>query len=325
MLRRPLLLSLLLCAGLVGSVAVDGWRSDPAEAATAAGVGVGVGVAQGAGRYLGRWNYDQPDRATMRNVAVITCPAAKPGCPGSAPVNGTAFSIEVPQIGDIVLRREAGGVVGRTDQGCTWRFVVRPGSLELAEPQTCFNQVIGSSYTITRWSITVSGRHATETVAALSHQPTGDCDFLLQHGSRTRTDDRDGRDITRRFAGTWAYDAADPRSRVNMLFSQCTLPDGGTEQRQAPRTGQVTFVRGRHHTITAVTDDGCRWTLAVRGNTALLEPAVQTCRLAEATVTLKHWSIASDGRQQASVMSGVETRGATTCNFLLSVGSLTRR
>ena len=308
--RRPLLLALVLCAGLVGPVAVDG----SAEAATAPGVG----------RYLGRWNYDQPDRATMRNVAVITCPAAKPGCPGSAAVDAAAFSLEVPQIGDILLRREGGAVVGRTDQGCTWRFVVRPGSLELDGPQTCFNQVIGSSYTITRWSFAVSGRHATETVAALSHQPTGDCDFLLRHGSRTRVDDRHGPDLTRLFAGTWAYDAADPQSRVNMVFFRCTGP-GGAEQRQAPRGGQVRLARGRHHTVVALTDDGCRWTLAVRGNTALLEPAEQTCRLPDATVTLRHWSIASDGHRQASVMSGVEVRGASRCDFLLSVGSLTRR
>ena len=33
-------------------------------------------------QYLGRWNYDQPDRDGMRNVAVIQCPANNTSCAG---------------------------------------------------------------------------------------------------------------------------------------------------------------------------------------------------------------------------------------------------
>ena len=138
------------------------------------------------------------------------------------------------------------------------------------------------------------------------------------------TGDNGGPGPARRFAGSWTYNAADPQSRVNILYSQCTRPDGGKEQHQAPQSGLVTFAKGRDNTITGTTGDGCTWTLAVRGNTALLEPAVQTCRLPDSTVTLKHWSIAGDGRQQASVMSGTTEHAGTTCDFLLSIGSLTR-
>jgi hypothetical protein len=45
----------------------------------AAGVPAGIAAASpppgaSAQRYLGTWNYDQPDPATMRNIAVLSCP-----------------------------------------------------------------------------------------------------------------------------------------------------------------------------------------------------------------------------------------------------------
>ncbi|MGS2640121.1 hypothetical protein [Streptosporangium sp. LJ11] len=73
---------------------------------------------------------------------------------------------------------------------------------------------------------------------------------------------------------------------------------------------------------TARTENGCDWTLTARGNTAKLEPAVQTCRTALGTTALTFWTIASDGGHQASVMAGVDERGG---DFVLSVGGLTRR
>ncbi|MEV6153030.1 hypothetical protein AB0L53_22040 [Nonomuraea sp. NPDC052129] len=106
----------------------------------------------GGHEYLGTWNYDQPDRESMRNVAVIRCPEQGLNCSPSP-------EIQVPQIGTIAFTKAAGGrIVGRTDQGCTWTFAVRATSLELDSPaQYCFNHVIGSAYTITKWSVTVSG------------------------------------------------------------------------------------------------------------------------------------------------------------------------
>jgi hypothetical protein len=78
----------------------------------------------------------------------------------------------------------------------------------------------------------------------------------------------------------------------------------------------------RGHTITARTQGGCQWTLAALGNTAELEPAVQTCHLTGSTITLRFWSIASDGKHQVSVVAGVDKRGG---NFLLGIGSLTKQ
>lgn len=61
-------------------------------------------------QYLGRWNYDLPDRESLRNVIVIDLP----GSP-----------LQVPQVGDIVFSKGADGtVIGRTDQGCTQGSVV---------------------------------------------------------------------------------------------------------------------------------------------------------------------------------------------------------
>jgi hypothetical protein len=91
-----------------------------------------------------------------------------------------------------------------------------------------------------------------------------------------------------------------------------------------PQTGIVSFTKGSDGIVVAHTDDGCRWTLVVRGNTAQLAPASQSCALPGSTVTLRHWAIASDRLQQASVLAGVKESGAGSPNFLLNVGELTK-
>jgi hypothetical protein len=106
------------------------------------------------------------------------------------------------------------------------------------------------------------------------------------------------------------------------VTTQYTHPGGQVQVVQAPQTGIVTFTKDRGHTITARTQDGCQWTLAALGNMAELEPAVQTCHLTGSTITLRFWSIASDGKHQVSVMAGVDKRGG---NFLLGIGSLTKQ
>jgi len=66
-------------------------------------------------KYLGMWNYDEPDLRTMTDIAVITCPPAEKSCAASPP-------LELPQIGFVVFSPGPhGSVVGRTDQGCTRR------------------------------------------------------------------------------------------------------------------------------------------------------------------------------------------------------------
>jgi hypothetical protein len=253
----------------------------------------------------------------MTNVAVISCPGSSAYCAGTPP-------FEVPQIGDVVFSADTGGgIVAHTDQGCTWRFAVHPRSLQLNPPsQYCFNQVIGSGYTITRWSVTVSGPYEKETLEAISHHPNGDFNFLLHNGSRTKVKDSSWHDATRRLVGTWKYDAANPQTGVNILTSRYTQPDGQVQVVTSAQRGLVTFTKGRDHMIAARTGDGCQWTLVARGNTAELQPAVQTCRLPSSTTTLRFWSIASDGKHQASIMAGVDDHGGS---FLLIIGNLTKQ
>lgn len=309
----------VLAAGLgCGAVAgVAGVAAQPAHAAQK-GQPVQPGHATLAGerseaRYLGMWNYDQPNRQTMTDEATITCPAGNTGCAENPP-------IVIPQIGYIVFSAGPDGVViGHTDQGCTWRFAVEAGGLELnPASQYCFNHVIGSGYTITRWSVAVSGRHETEVIDAISHLPSGDYDFTLQDGRRTKVSERPG--PAGRFTGRWSYDPANPDTGVNIETVQYTAPDGQVTVTHPAVTGQVA-ISGHDGLVTATTGDGCRWTLAARGNTAELWPALQTCRHDGTVTTRTFWSIASDGTQQVSIIAGTEPGGR---NFLLANGSLTR-
>jgi hypothetical protein len=313
---RPLWLSAVLSLGLAAAVAFGIQSAGPAQAGQVHPTAATAATDPNVEKYLGTWNYDQPDRASMRDIAVISCPPASTSCRQGP-------DILVPQIGTIVFSRNAtGGIVGHTDQGCTWTFAVRSNSLELDPPsQYCFNHVIGSAYTITQWTVTVVGQHEQETVVATSHQPYGDYEFRLQTGSRTKVTDRDWSQAVRLLHGTWQYDAADLPSRVNMVFTRYTTADGQTQSTQAPLVGVVTLTAGPEHRVTARTEDGCRWTLDARGNTAELAPAGQTCHTSAGTVTLTFWSIASDGTHQASIMAGIDAHDGS---FLLSVGSLTK-
>src|SRR5206468_2779306 len=104
---------------------------------------------------------------------------------------------------------------GKTDQGCSWDFAVEDATARLRPPgQTCFNQVIGSGYTLD-WSMSVSGAHETEVVTGTSHLPAGDCEFELTAGSRTRIDPATTLDPTAAFVGIWRYDAPDAITRTN--------------------------------------------------------------------------------------------------------------
>jgi hypothetical protein len=257
-------------------------------------------VPASAERDLGTWNYDQPDSKTMTNIAVISCPPGTPSCATMPP-------IAIPQVGYVVFSAGPdGSVIGRTDQGCTWRFTPVPGGLELSpgKAQTCFNHVIGSSYTMTRWSVRFFGRHETEHIAAVSHLPYGDFEFVLENGKRTRAQPSPA--AVRRFTGTWQYTPADPNTGVNIKTTTYPPPVGPVK---SALTGQITFTSRHGDLISARTGDGCTWTLAVAGNTAELNPARQTCTQGGTTRTMSFWSIASDGRQQVSVIAGTAPPG----------------
>jgi hypothetical protein len=198
-------------------------------------------------------------------------------------------------------------VTGRTDQGCTWRFTPVPGGLELSsgKAQTCFNHVIGSSYTMTRWTVRFSGQHETEYIAAVSHLSYGDFDFVLENGKRTRARQPSPAAV-RRFTGTWEYTQADPKTGVNIETTVYPPPLGPVK---SALTGRVTFTSQHADLIRARTEDGCTWTLAVAGNTAELEPARQTCTQGGTATTRSFWSIASDGGRQVSIIAGADVQG----------------
>jgi hypothetical protein len=264
------------------------------------------------GRYAGIWNYDQPSAATGANVGTIQCPAT-----GKA---NQGFVLVVPQIGNLTMtRKEDGRLEGRTDQGCTWTFTDHGSSSELdPAPQSCFNKVIGSSYTITHWSIQVDGNHETESIEAKSHLPMGDCDFALKQGKRAKADDTDSTGL---FVGDWAYDPPNPQTHSNMLVYQ-----GESERRgpgASPQTGLVSFSKAGEHALTARTADGCSWRLDVYGNTALL-PSPQTCELAGSKITMNHWSIASNGTQQNTVMTMTQDVEGKARTALLAAGNLSK-
>jgi hypothetical protein len=290
----------------------------------AAGVPVGTAEATpppqaSAQRYLGTWNYDQPDPATMRNIAVLSCPPGGEGCASGL----LPLPLHIPQIGNIVFSAAANGmVVGRTDQGCTWTFRVATDSLELSEAQSCLNRTVGSAYTLTRWSVTVVGNHERETIVGISHQPTGDLVTTMHDGARTRVTGVGGFPAMARFLGAWTYDPASRQTLVNMVV---TVPIGGGDPVLSPVQGGVWVTSERYGVIVAHTDDGCRWTLAVQGNTAELDPPTQTCQLASGTVTLFFWSAASGSEHQNSVMAGVKDLSGRVSNFYLYIGALTKQ
>jgi hypothetical protein len=271
-------------------------------------------------KYLGTWNYDQPDDATMRNIAVISCPPGGNGCASSQ----LPLPLRIPQIGNIVFSAASNGmVVGRTDQGCTWNFAVTSHSLELSPPgQFCFNHNIGSSYTLNRWTVTVAGKHEQEAITGISHQPTGDLVTTMNYGARTKVTGVGGFRAMARFLGGWTYDPASSQTLVNMAV---TVPSGGGDAVVSPVQGAVWFTSERYGTVVAHTADGCRWTLAVQGNTAELDPASQTCRLATGSVTIFFWSAASDGEHENSIMAAVKDLNGQKSTFYLYIGALTRR
>jgi hypothetical protein len=266
-------------------------------------------------KYVGVWNYDQPDVATDANIGRIGCPATSKG--------GQGFALVIPQIGNLTLiRKDDGRLEGRTDQGCTWTFKENGSAAELDPvPQDCFNKVIGSSYTMTRWSIRVDGNHQTESLDAKSHLPMGDCDFVLKQGSRTRTDDTDSAGL---FVGVWEYDMPNAQTHSNILQFMYKGESDRSGPGASPQTGVVSFSKAGDHTLSARTADGCSWLLDVHGNTALL-PSPQTCEIADSKVTMNHWSIASDGWHQSVIMNMTQDAGGKIRTVLLGHGSLTKQ
>lgn len=269
--------------------------------------GAGASSPQDEPPWNGTWNYTQPDLAADRNIGHLSCP--------------DGFALVLPQLGWARFAQRDQGLVVETDQGCGWTFAQRGRRAALDPPaQTCFNKVIGSSYTLTRWDIAVAGAEETETITGTSHQPGGDCAFTLPVGRRLRVTDGDA-DASGPFLGAWWFDAAGaPGANLQQVMCPGDVP-GVVRPREA--TGGVTIARLSSRAIRAVTDDGCPWTLAVAGNTAELDPPQQTCTAVQRT--RRFWAMVSDGQHIATVASGTEMVGDAPCDVVLATGRLVRR
>jgi|HubBroStandDraft_6_1064221.scaffolds.fasta_scaffold43156_1 hypothetical protein len=266
-------------------------------------------------KYLGVWNYAQPNGRTSENIAQLQCPAPK-----GSPEGMHGFGMMIPQIGNLTITNAADGhLKGVTDQGCSWTFKVGSSSAEL-EPasQTCFNKVIGSSYTITQWSIRVDGNQESETLRAKSHHQMGDCDFVMQNGKRAKAEDIDSSSL---FVGDWRYDTLDPGTRINVAQKICG--EESAKPTFVPISGTVTISKVSDGVLQAVTSDGCSWRLKVQGNTAILD-SPQSCEKDGKASKLNSWTIASDGQHQLSNMNSERQTGDESCTTSLGTGSLTR-
>jgi hypothetical protein len=144
----------------------------------------------------------------------------------------------------------------------------------------------------------------------------------MHSGARTRVTGVGGFHAMARILGVWTYDPASPQTLVNLVV---TVPSGAGVPSLSPVQGAVRFTSEHYGTIVAHMADSCRWTLAVQGNTAELDPATQTCQLATGTVTLLFWSAASDGEHENSVMAGSTDLNGRQSNLYLYIGALTRQ
>lgn len=265
-------------------------------------------------KYYGYWNYDQPNLASLNNVAVLACPDGTGQCGSPLPL-----PLRIPQIGWVLFSPGPDGTVnGHTDQGCTWNFTISLTGLELSSTtQQCFNQNIGSAYNITKWSVTVDGNKEQEQIVSVSHQPNG-MDLLATMNSGSRTRVRGETRHVQRFLGNYSYDPADFNTLTNIVST-----DKGTVY---PEQGTVQFTSKGKGIINAHTPDGCDWTLAVHGDTAELDPATQTCHTSSGDSSLRYWALVTDdGKHLNGFLSGsTTTNGQTPTNTYLFIGALTR-
>ncbi len=281
-----------------------------------------AGTDTAAAKYYGLWNYDQPDVATLNNVAVLACADGGTSCSHNPQM---PLPLSIPQVGWIDFSQGPNGTLyGHTDQGCTWNFAVTPGGLELSSTtQLCFNTTIGQYYSIKQWSVQVAGNAEYEQIISQSIQPNGD---ILYTTMNFHSKDRPSRHkvigdradaAVNRFVGSFTYDPFSFQTLDNI-----TVTDKGAA---LPESGPVRIDRADGTRIVAHTPDGCSWTFGVHGNTAeLLDPATQSCRIGSRTFSLRYWALVTDdGTHLSAFRSGYTFENGLT-NYYTFISSLSR-
>jgi hypothetical protein len=319
----PFGLAVLLAIGVPMGVAA---ASSPPEASVSArlartSISHSNPSARFGNKYLGRWNYDQPNLTTGNNVAVLACPAGGTSCNDPR----LPLPLSIPQVGWIdFYPGPTGTLYGHTDQGCTWNFDVTPTGLELSsQTQLCFNATIGQYYSIKQWSVQVDGNIEYEQIISQSVQPNGDILYTTMNfntkskPSRYKVTGERNDSMANRFVGSFTYDPFSFQTLDNI-----TVTDKGSA---SPEVGVVRIDRVDGNRIVAHTSDGCSWTLDVQGNTAeLLDPGTQSCRVGSNTLSFRYWAIVTDdGGHLSAFRSGYTFENGLTNNYTF-ISSLTR-
>jgi hypothetical protein len=317
-------LAALLAIGVPVGVAA---ASSPPEASVPAGLARtsiphGNPSARFGGKYLGRWNYDQPNLTTGNNVAVLACPEGGTSCNHNPDL---PLPLSIPQVGWIDFYPGPNGTLyGHTDQGCTWNFNVTPTGLELSsKTQLCFNTTIGQYYSIRQWSVQVKGNVEYEQIISQSIQANGDVLYTTMNfntkdkPSRHRVASDGDYSTANGVVGSFTYDPFSFQTLDNI-----TVTDKGSA---SPEAGAVRIDRIDRNKVVAHTPDGCSWTLGVQGNTAeLLDPGTQSCRVGSNTLSLRYWAIVTDdGKHLSTFRSGYTFENGLTNNYTF-ISSLTR-
>lgn len=254
--------------------------------------------------FVGVWNYDHPALASGFGIATLECPASDLSPP---------LSLLLPQIGWLSFERTGPDRLdGTTDQGCAWTFSVED-DVATIDPvgQSCFNANIGSSYTITAWTVALGDDgHASESLSAVSHHEV-DCAFELTDAARTRFDPSAG-DLTAPFVGTWLLDPPDAQAGSVAVV---TCPDAAPSY--VPQVGALTIVRVDDDTIAITTEAGCTSTLDLRDHTAELATPAASC---DGGPVPSFWSFETDGMDAFQTQSGA----LDGCAFVLSNSHLVR-
>ena len=98
-----------------------------------------------------------------------------------------------------------------------------------------------------RWTVSVTGNREREYIQATSYLPSGDFNFTLARGARTKVHQNRRQDVARKYAGGWTFVPASSTTGVNM---ETVVRSSGQASQQAVR-GSVSITRTGQNRILA--------------------------------------------------------------------------